>query len=91
VQGVVDPEAKRKAIGAGFIRVFDDFARRLEQQHSVKPRFLVQVKYLSPLRLSRHCCSFVMALWHICNDFSALPSCVSGEQLSVHLQLLTSK
>lgn len=43
-QGVVDPEAKRKAIGAGFIRVFDDFAKGLEKKHGIKPRFLVQVR-----------------------------------------------
>mmetsp|Transcript_1488 Transcript_1488/g.4409 ORF Transcript_1488/g.4409 Transcript_1488/m.4409 type:complete len:569 (-) Transcript_1488:628-2334(-) len=42
LKGVVDPEQKRKAIGAGFIRVFDDFAKKLEQQHGAKPRFLVQ-------------------------------------------------
>lgn len=52
LQGVVDPEAKRKAIGAGFIRVFDDFARGLEQKHGIKPRFLVQVREkLSALKL----------------------------------------
>lgn len=43
---MVDPEAKRKAIGAGFIRVFDDFAKGLEKKHGIKPRFLVQVRAL---------------------------------------------
>ena len=58
LQGVVDPEAKRKKIGAGFIRVFDDFAKGLEQKHGVKPRFVVQVSLpvppaaqLTPLQL----------------------------------------
>ena len=45
----MDPEAKRKKIGAGFIRVFDDFAKGLEQKHGVKPRFLVQVRFSVPL------------------------------------------
>lgn len=40
VQGLKDPEAKRKAIGAGFIEVFNDFAKGFER----KPRFLVQVQ-----------------------------------------------
>ncbi len=39
----MDPEKKRKAIGAGFIRVFDAFAKKLEAKHGAKPRFLVQV------------------------------------------------
>ncbi len=39
MQGLKDPEAKRKAIGAGFIEVFNDFAKGFER----KPRFLVQV------------------------------------------------
>ena len=39
MQGLKDPEAKRKAIGAGFIEVFNDFAKDFER----KPRFLVQV------------------------------------------------
>lgn len=39
LQGLKDPEAKRKAIGAGFIEVFNDFAKGFER----KPRFLVQV------------------------------------------------
>ena len=43
LRGLSDPEAKRKAIGAGFIEVFSDFAHRLEAQLDHKPRFLVQV------------------------------------------------
>src|SRR5665213_2396626 len=39
--GVVDPETKRKSIGAEFIRVFADEARRLGEQGS-PIRFLVQ-------------------------------------------------
>ncbi len=42
-QGVSDPEKKRKAIGAGFIRVFDEFATKLKSEDRIKPRFLVQV------------------------------------------------
>ena len=38
LQGLKDPEAKRKAIGAGFIEVFNDFAKGFDR----KPRFLVQ-------------------------------------------------
>ncbi|CAL5221810.1 g4066 [Coccomyxa viridis] len=38
LKGLKDPEAKRKAIGAGFIEVFNDFAKGFER----KPRFLVQ-------------------------------------------------
>lgn len=45
-QGLKDPEAKRKCIGAGFIEVFNDFAKGFDR----KPRFLVQVG--SPLLLS---------------------------------------
>ena len=42
-QGVSDPEKKRKVIGAGFIRVFDEFATKLKSEDRIKPRFLVQV------------------------------------------------
>ena len=54
MQGLKDPEAKRKAIGAGFIEVFNDFAKGFER----KPRFLVQVltpplpRMISALELS---------------------------------------
>ena len=34
LQGLKDPEAKRKAIGAGFIEVFNDFAKGFDR----KPR-----------------------------------------------------
>ena len=44
-QGVDDPERKRKIIGGGFIRVFDEFATKLKTQDRIKPRFLVQVSY----------------------------------------------
>ncbi len=40
-----DPEAKRKAIGAGFIEVFDDFAKGFDR----KPRFLVQACSVCPM------------------------------------------
>ena len=39
MQGLKDPEAKRKAIGAGFIEVFNDFAAHFDK----KPKYLVQV------------------------------------------------
>jgi GMP synthase (glutamine-hydrolysing) len=40
--GLSDPEAKRKAIGAEFIAVFDDAASALEKSLGKKPAFLVQ-------------------------------------------------
>lgn len=40
--GLTDPEAKRKAIGAEFIDVFNEFAGALEKELSHRPRFLVQ-------------------------------------------------
>lgn len=42
LKGVSDPEAKRKAIGAEFIAVFQEFADGLEKELGHKPRFLVQ-------------------------------------------------
>jgi GMP synthase (glutamine-hydrolysing) len=45
LEGVVDPEAKRKAIGAEFIRVFEEEAARLAERDPTRPegaRFLVQ-------------------------------------------------
>ena len=43
LQGVVEPEAKRKVIGAEFIRVFEEEARRLsEAGDGDEARFLVQ-------------------------------------------------
>jgi GMP synthase (glutamine-hydrolysing) len=43
LNGVTDPEAKRKAIGAEFIRVFEEEAARLaEEQGGEGARFLVQ-------------------------------------------------
>ena len=43
LQGVVEPEAKRKVIGAEFIRVFEEEARRLSQAgDGEEARFLVQ-------------------------------------------------
>ena len=38
LQGLKDPEAKRKAIGAEFIRVFQDFADDFREQHGVSPK-----------------------------------------------------
>ena len=45
LQGLKDPEAKRKAIGAGFIEVFNDFAKGFDK----KPRFLVQACSVPPM------------------------------------------
>ena len=43
LKGVVEPEAKRKVIGAEFIRVFEEEARRLsEAGEGAEARFLVQ-------------------------------------------------
>ncbi len=43
LQGVVEPEAKRKVIGAEFIRVFEEEAKRLSQEgDGDEARFLVQ-------------------------------------------------
>lgn len=42
LKGVVDPEKKRKIIGAEFIAVFDEFSHRLEREIGKKPAFLVQ-------------------------------------------------
>ena len=43
LQGVSDPEKKRKIIGAGFIEVFNDYAKSLEGKLGSLPHFLVQV------------------------------------------------
>ncbi len=42
LKGVTDPEAKRKIIGAEFIAIFDEEAKRLEKTLGVLPAFLVQ-------------------------------------------------
>jgi GMP synthase (glutamine-hydrolysing) len=42
LRGVVDPEAKRKAIGEEFIRVFEEEAAKLAGGEREAPRFLVQ-------------------------------------------------
>ena len=42
LQGVSDPEAKRKTIGREFIENFKDFADSLEKKGLPKPKFLVQ-------------------------------------------------
>ena len=42
VQGVTDPEQKRKTIGAEFIENFKDFADSLVKKGLPKPKFLVQ-------------------------------------------------
>jgi GMP synthase (glutamine-hydrolysing) len=42
LRGVTDPEAKRKAIGAEFIRVFEEEARALAGEGDEEARFLVQ-------------------------------------------------
>lgn len=42
LQGVFDPEQKRKTIGREFIENFKDFANSLEKKGLPKPKFLVQ-------------------------------------------------
>lgn len=42
LQGLTDPEQKRKAIGKEFIEVFKDFANSLVERGLPKPKFLVQ-------------------------------------------------
>jgi GMP synthase (glutamine-hydrolysing) len=42
LKGLADPELKRKAIGAEFIKVFQDYAAKLENEIGHKPKFLVQ-------------------------------------------------
>lgn len=42
MQGLVDPEAKRKAIGSEFIDVFREFRTKLEKELGQRPKFLVQ-------------------------------------------------
>lgn len=42
LRGVVDPEAKRKAIGGEFIRVFRKFADEQTERLGQRPAFLVQ-------------------------------------------------
>jgi len=42
LKGVVDPEKKRKIIGAAFIAVFEEFSVQLEKELGKKPTFLVQ-------------------------------------------------
>ncbi|BDA43210.1 GMP synthase [glutamine-hydrolyzing] [Coccomyxa sp. Obi] len=42
LKGLKDPEAKRKAIGAEFINVFQSFADEFEKEHGIIPRYLVQ-------------------------------------------------
>ncbi|KAI4326950.1 hypothetical protein L6164_019460 [Bauhinia variegata] len=42
LKGVTDPEMKRKIIGREFIRIFDDFAQKLEHKLGRKPSYLVQ-------------------------------------------------
>ena len=74
VQGLKDPEAKRKAIGAGFIEVFNDYAKGFDR----KPRFLVQVcthsVFLSQSSFaSCHTCKTAMCSTHSSIRSSALP------------------
>eukprot|EP00873_Tetraselmis_striata_P008660 jgi/Tetstr1/428924/TSEL_018900.t1 len=42
LKGLVDPEAKRKAIGSEFIDVFREFRTKLEKELGQRPKFLVQ-------------------------------------------------
>jgi len=42
LEGITDPEQKRKIIGAEFISVFDDAAAQVESMIGQKPAFLVQ-------------------------------------------------
>lgn len=48
MQGVSDPELKRKAIGKEFIENFKDFADSLVKRGLPKPKFLVQVPLNPP-------------------------------------------
>ena len=43
LEGVTDPERKRKIIGADFVETFTEHARQLEAALGGKPAFLVQV------------------------------------------------
>ena len=52
LKGVVDPEAKRKAIGDEFIKAFREFSEGLNQKQGIQPAFLVQVPFLTN---SEHC------------------------------------
>jgi len=45
LQGVTDPEKKRKIIGAEFIEVFKNFADNMEKTLGHKPKYLVQVRH----------------------------------------------
>ena len=77
LQGVTEPEEKRRIVGEKFIRVFEEQARQLGQ-----PKFLVQgtiypdvVKISPPLigikpRRSRHIITWVDCL-RICNSSSS--------------------
>ena len=47
-QGLKDPEAKRKAIGAGFIRVFQEYADGFQADHGFTPKYLVQARAMCP-------------------------------------------
>lgn len=42
LKGVKDPERKRKIIGEEFIRVFEGFAPKVEEEVGRRPSFLVQ-------------------------------------------------
>lgn len=46
LEGVADPEAKRKIIGAEFINVFKEFKLDVEKVTGKQPAFLVQVGVL---------------------------------------------
>lgn len=46
LNGVTDPEAKRKAIGDEFIKAFKNFSDELDKKHGIKPAYLVQVPWL---------------------------------------------
>ena len=62
VQGKKDPEAKRKAIGSGFIDVFRDFAKTLKEKHGIKPKYLVQVGHPCLLWQALLLCSTMHAI-----------------------------
>ena len=42
LRGIVDPEQKRKIIGAEFIAVFEEFTHKVESEIGHLPEYLVQ-------------------------------------------------
>lgn len=80
LKGVVDPEDKRKAIGAEFIRVFEDEAKKIG-----KVDFLVQGTIYPDVIESGHGDSAVIKSHH---NVGGLPDVVDFEELIEPLRLL---